>query len=134
MNVSLLIVNKSIAEPGIIVNAAFVLGLTVGRHLPDETFGRAVIDGDGGRHESLTSIGHIVRKATSAKLRTLWNTFSADPDVSVVDYTEAAAPADYSAYTMALESIAGDEISFRAIHVYGPDEKIVPLTKNLSSL
>jgi len=75
-----------------------------------------------------------VRKATGAKLRTLWTEFSADPDVSLVDYTEAAAPADYGAYTAALGSTAGDEITFRAIHVYGPEEKIVPLTKNLSSL
>jgi len=134
VNISLLIVNKSIAEPGIIVNAAFVLGLTVGRQLPDETFGPAVIDGAGNRHESLTSIGHIVRKATSTKLRTLWGTFSADPEVLIVDYTEAAAPADYAAYAAALGSSAGDEISFRAIHVYGPEDKIVPLTKNLSSL
>jgi hypothetical protein len=129
-----LIVNKSIAEPGIIANAALVLGLTVGRHLPEETFGAAVVDGDGRSHESLTSIGHIVRKATAAKLRTLWDTFSVDPEVYVVDYTEAAAPADYDAYAAALGSRRSEEITFRAIHVYGPGEKIIPLTKNLSSL
>ena len=134
MNVSVLIVNKSIGEPGIIGNAAFVLGLTAGRRLPEETFGPAVVDGDGRSHEALTSIGHIVRKASATKLRTLWETFSGDPDVSVVDYTEAAAPADYGAYTAALGATTSEEITFRAIHVYGPGEKITPLTKNLSSL
>lgn len=132
--ISVLIVNQSLTEVGIIANTAFVLGLTAGRRMPEETFGPAVVDGDGHSHTYLTSIGHYVRKAGASKLRTLRDTFASMPDVTLVDYTEEAAPADYAAYTAALGAHRGDEINYRAIHIYGLAELIIPLTKNLSRM
>ncbi len=131
---SVLIVNQSITETGILANAAFVLGLTAGRNLPLETFGANVVDGEHRTHMYLTQIGHYVRKAGASKLRALRDTFASMEDVLLVDYTEDAAPADYEAYTRSLGGHAGEDISYRAIHVYGPAEKVIPLTKNLSRL
>jgi hypothetical protein len=132
--VSVLIVEQSLDAAGIIANAAFVLGLTAGKLLPQETFGPDTIDGDGSTHKFLTNIGHYVRKAGQAKLRTLRNTFVNSAETSVIDYTEDAAPADYSVYASNLKEHSGEQISYRAIHVYGPEEVVVPLTKNLSRL
>ena len=132
--VSILIVDQSVDGVGIIANAAFVLGLTAGKLMPDETFGTDTVDGDGSAHRFLTNIGHYVRKAGQSKLRTLRNTFANTPGVGLIDYPEDASPADYSVYAENLLSHSGEQITYRAIHIYGPEEVIVPLTKNLSRL
>ena len=82
-NISLLLINKSIKEPGILTNAAFVLGLTAGRDLPEDTFGPDVVDGDGARHTYLTNIAHFVRKAGPSKLRSLRSTTTGRAPVPV---------------------------------------------------
>lgn len=132
--VSVLIVDKALAAPGLIANTAFVLGLTAGRLLPDVTFGPEVTDGDGAKHAFLTNIGHYVREAGQSKIQSLRQAFAAMPEVKIIDYTEDAAPADYAAYTQSLANHKGEAIKYRAIHLYGPADKIVPLTKNLSRL
>lgn len=134
MNISVLIVDKGIESCGILANASLVLGLSAGRVLPNETFGQDVVDGEGNAHLSLTNIGHYVRKAGQNKLRTLREKFAQEEDVTLIDYTEQAAPADYQEYQDSLASASGEEIKYRALYVYGPEETVVPLTKNLSRL
>ncbi len=131
---SVLVVDQSIEHKGILTNAGFVLGLTSGRELPESTFGPAVVDGDNTIHQYLTKIGHFVRKASQNKLRELRTKLVAEPNVKMVDYTEDAAPANYEEYTQNLAKHKGEEIKYRAIHIYGPKTIILPLTKNLSSL
>ena len=134
-NVSVLIVDQTLKEePGKLVNAAFVLGLSAGRLAPPETFGDDVVDGDGYRHTFLTAIGHYVRKASQSKLQTLRCEFAKMRDVTIVDYTEAASPANYQEYADALSQQSGVQITYRAIYVYGPETVLVPATKNLSRL
>ena len=131
-NISLIILNKAFDEKGLLANVGFVLGLSAGRQLADDTFGAAVTDGDGHEHQPLTNVGHYVRKVGGVKLANLRNTFADMPDVLVIDYTEDAAPADYKEYTRTLGAHKGDEIVYRAVYVYGPADKIIPLTKSLS--
>ena len=131
---SVLIVDQSMEHKGILANAGFVLGLTAGRELPDSTFGPAVIDGDGSSHQYLTKISHFVRKAGQSKIRDLRTKLITEPAVKIIDYTEDAAPADYEEYARNLSLHKGEEIKYRAIHIYGPREIVLPLTKNLSSL
>ncbi len=131
---SVLIIAKGVDHKGILANCAFVLGLTVGKLLPTETFGQDVIDGDGTNHKFLTNISHYVRESGQSKLRTLRAEFIQNSEVVVVDYTEDAAPADYSKYAESLAKHKGEEIIYRAIHVYGPAEYIISKTKNLSML
>ena len=132
-SVSVLIVYEKL-EPGVLVNAAFVLGLTAGRYMPEETFGPDVVDGEGVSHLYLTNIAHFVRKAGQSKLRSLRAAFAQVPDVKIVDYTEDAAPSTYEIYQRDLGSHSGEQIVYRALHVYGAEERILPLTKNLSRL
>lgn len=132
--VSVLIINQSMDEKGIVANLGFVVGLTAGRLLPNETFGEDVVDGDGAKHTFLTKIGHYVRKAGGSKIASLRKTFVESEQCIVVDYTEDAAPADYAAYATALSGHKGEQIVYRGIYVYGPDELVIPLTKNLSRL
>ncbi|MDQ5825331.1 MAG: DUF2000 family protein [Chloroflexota bacterium] len=132
--ISVLIVDQAIESKGIVANVAFVLGLTAGRGLPEETFGHDVVDGDGTTHRYLTRIGHIVRKAGQNKLRSIRQELDDKPDVLLVDYTEDAAPADHNEYTQTLAKHSGEEIKYRALHVYGPEDVVGPLTRNLSRL
>ena len=129
-----MIVDKGIDCRGILANAGLVLGLSAGRVLPQETFGAEVVDGDGSSHAALTNIGHYVRKAGQGKLRKLRRELSSHEDVVIIDYTQQASPADYQKYMDDLSQSSGEDILYRAVYVYGPEEKVVPLTKNLSKL
>ena len=133
-HISVLLVARNIKEAGVLANAALVIGLTAGHLLPEDTFGPDVVDGDGKKHTYLTKIAHFVRKAGPSKLRSLRDTFAEMPDVQVVDYTEDAAPSDYDIYRQDLARHSGAEIVYRAVYIYGPEERIVPLTRNLSRL
>jgi len=131
---SVLIISKGLDHKGILANASFVLGLTSGRLLPNETFGPDVMDGEGSKHRFLTNIGHYVREAGQSKLQTLRTELMQFPDVTVIDYTEDAAPSDYKEYEQSLGRHKGEEIIYRAIHIFGPEEVVIPKTKNLSML
>lgn len=132
--ISVLIVDQSQENKGILTNAGFVLGLTAGRELPANTFGSDVVDGESSTHKYLTSIAHFVRKAGQSKLRDLRQKFMANSSITVVDYTEDAAPSDYTEYVKTLASHKSEDIYYRALYVYGPKDVVLPLTKNLSSL
>jgi hypothetical protein len=131
--ISVIIANKS-KHRGELTNAGFVCGLTAGRLMADDTFGSDVVDGDGQKHAFLTRIGHMVREAGDNKIRELRKKFAENPDVILVDYTEDAAPSSYEKYQENLAAHAGEQITYRLLHAYGPEEFLLPLTKNLSRL
>ncbi len=131
---SVLIVSKGMEHKGLLANVGFVLGLTSGRLLPDDTFGKDVTDGDGSTHKFLTNIGHYVREAGQSKLKSLRDELAQIPEITIVDYTEDAAPSSYEEYAASLGRHKGEEIIYRAIHVFGPEEILLPKTKNLSML
>ncbi len=83
-NISVLIVSEKLDHKGIISNVSFVLGLTAGRELAQETFGKDVVDGDNSTHTYLTNIGHFVRRAGQNKIKTLRKEFI-DLNIKVVD-------------------------------------------------
>ena len=132
--ISVLIVDQSITDKGILANASFVLGLSAGRKLPEETFGYDVTDGDGTTHAYLTKIGHYIRKAGQNKMHELRARLIVEKSITIVDYTEDAAPADYLEYARNLATHKGEDITYRALSVYGPKDILLPLTKNLSKL
>lgn len=131
---SVLIVDQSQDHKGILTNAAFVVGLSAGRLLPNESFGEEVYDGDGKKHCGLTCIGHFIRKASQGKIRALRELASNIDGTVVVDYTEDAAPSDYYTYRAQLAQHSGEQITYRALYLYGPSDSIYQLTKNLSRL
>ena len=131
---SVLIVDQNESHKGILTNAAFVLGLSAGRLMKEESFGTPVVDGDGFMHAPLTNHAHFVRKAGQSKLRTLRELFTNTKGVTVIDYTIDAATSNYSEYEALLGNHKGEEIEYRAIHVFGPEDIIKQNTKNLSRL
>jgi Protein of unknown function (DUF2000) len=136
--IGVLIVNQAVTSAGVENNAALVLGLTAGRLMPDDTFGGDVVDGDGARHVYLTRTAHFVRKCSPSKLRTLRQQLvqhaEQHPELIVVDYTEAAGPSSYEAYEATLAAQKGEQVEYRAVYAFGPEDVLVPLTKNLSRL
>jgi Protein of unknown function (DUF2000) len=130
---SVLIVNEQL-EPGSVANVAFVLGLSAGRCMPEETFGPTVFDANGGEHHRLTTIGHIVRKASAGKLRGLRAEFLNIPGAIVIDYSEDARTTSYAEYERTLSSRQSDAIVYRAVYVYAPKDSVQALTKSLSRL
>ncbi len=131
---SVLIISKGLEHKGLLANTGFVLGLTAGRLLPAETFGSDVVDGDNSTHRFLTNIGHYVREAGQSKLQSLRAELIQNPEVTIIDYTEDAAPSDYQEYAQSLARHKGEQIIYRAIHIFGPEEIVIPKTKNLSML
>jgi hypothetical protein len=132
--IGVLLVNQSLAGAGVEHNAALVLGLTAGRLMPADCFGGDVFDGDAVKHTFLTRTPHFVRKCGAGKLRALRQQFAQHPELIVVDYTEAAAPSSYDAYEAALASQKGEQVEYRAVFAFGPEDVLAPLTKNLSRL
>ncbi len=132
--ISVLVVATGIDHKGILTNVGFVLGLTSGRLLPESTFGSDVIDGDDSTHKFLTNIGHYVREAGQSKLKSLRKELAQNPNITIVDYTEDAAPSNYEEYKENIAKHTENEIIYRAIYFYGPEEILVPKTKNLSML
>ena len=131
---SVLIIDQNLAHRGAMANAAFVLGLTAGRLMSDHLFGHDVEDRSGAMHRYLTRIPHFVKKAGQGKIRSLREALLVQPQVSIVDYPEEAAPSNYSVYAQNLSMKGADEITYRAIHVAGSYAVLYPLTKNLSRL
>jgi hypothetical protein len=132
--IGVLLVDQSITSAGIEQNLGLVLGLSAGRKMLCEHFGPDVSDADGRTHPQLTNSPHFVRKCSANKLRELRDVFASHPELIVVDYTEAAATSDYAAYAKALSEQAGDQVVYRAVFAFGPEQLLTPLTKNLSRL
>ena len=131
---SVLIVDKSLNNNGVLANASLVIGLSAGRLLPEDTFGAEAIDGDGSIHHPLTNQAHFVRKAGQSKMKRLRKKFKESEGILVVDYIEDAAPSDYQEYLDNLKTHSEEDLSYRTLWVYGDRSVIEPLTKNLSRL
>jgi hypothetical protein len=135
---SVLVVDESIVDLGILANAAFVMGLTMGRHLPLDTFGPDVKDANGVEYAALTALPHHVRKASKGQLRTLHTRAIAakkeNIHVLVVAYPLQAATSSYLQYTADMALSPTQEMQYRAVHVAGPNEVVRTWTKNLSRL
>ena len=67
-------------------------------------------------------------------MKTLRKKFQEAEGIIVVDYTEDAAPSDYQEYLDNLKTHSEEDLSYRALWVYGDRSIIEPLTKNLSRL
>ena len=57
-----------------------------------------------------------------------------NPLLDVDGQQEDAATADYREYARSLSERSGDDIRYRALYIYGPEDIVGPLTKNLSWL
>ncbi|MFI6790420.1 DUF664 domain-containing protein [Nonomuraea sp. NPDC050383] len=113
------------------VNAAAVLGLSMGGRLPVAPAADAK-DASGGLHAGLNPHPVPVLSATPEQLRELYAKASAGEGLVTVGFNEVARRArDYDDYLAALAVTPGDKIDHVAVAVFGPRNRVTALTKRL---
>ncbi|MBX9388659.1 DUF2000 domain-containing protein [Streptomonospora nanhaiensis] len=116
------------------VNAAMVTGLALGGRLP-HLLAADGKDASGGVHAGLNPNPVPVLTAGSADLRALAEAARADDELTVVGFNEVARRSrDYAAYLDALALTPAEEVDYVAVAVFGPRNRVNPLTKRLPLL
>ncbi|WP_262380428.1 DUF664 domain-containing protein [Nonomuraea sp. PA05] len=127
----LVVVVRADLPHGWAVNAAAVLGLSLGRRLagPPPQDDK---DASGGVHAGLDPHPVPVLSATAEQLRELHDKAGGREDVVTVGFNEVARQArDYDDYRAALAATPGEGIEYVAIAVFGPRNRVTALTKHL---
>jgi hypothetical protein len=120
--------------PEIAVNAAAVLGLSLGGRLP-QLIGEDGRDASGGLHAGLNTNPVPVVTASSEEMAELSAKAGARDDIIAVGFTEVARRArDYGAYLDDLGVTPADEVEYVGLALFGPRNKITSLTKRLPLL
>ncbi|MEW9555854.1 DUF664 domain-containing protein [Nonomuraea sp. NPDC050783] len=113
------------------VNAAAVLGLSLGVRLPGPPPEDAK-DASGGLHAGLDPHPVPVLSGTPGELRELHRTARAREDLVAVGFNEVARRArDYDDYLTALAATPGEEVEYVAVGLLGPRNRVTALTKHL---
>ncbi|MGW4644497.1 GNAT family N-acetyltransferase [Sphaerisporangium sp. NPDC004334] len=127
----LVLVVRADLPPAAAVNAAAVLGLSLGARLP-ESLGPTPQDASGDLHAGLNPHPVPVLSATPDQLRELYAKARARDDTITVGFNETARRArDYNDFLTALATTPGEEIDHVAVAVYGPRNRVSALTKRL---
>ncbi|MFB4272895.1 DUF664 domain-containing protein [Nonomuraea sp. GTA35] len=113
------------------VNAAAVLGLSLGVRLPGPPPEDAK-DASGGLHAGLDPHPVPVLSGTPDQLRELYQRATGREDLVTVGFDEVARRArEYDDYLIALAATPGEEIEYVAIGLFGPRNRVTALTKHL---
>lgn len=113
------------------VNAAVVLGMSVGHHLPGRT-GPDVHDASGTIYPGITTLPVPILTGSADTITHLFRAAATDPRVAVSILTDTARRAKtYEEYIQqAAEVNAADEAPV-ALALYGPRNRVTKLTKRL---
>ncbi|GAA3023703.1 DUF2000 domain-containing protein [Streptosporangium longisporum] len=113
------------------VNAAAVVGLSLGGRLPDPPAAEGK-DASGGVHAGLNPHPVPVLTASGDRLRELHDRARAREDLITVGFNEVARHArDYDDYLTALAATPGEDVEYVAVAVFGPRNRVTALTKRL---
>ncbi|NAZ76069.1 DUF2000 family protein [Kineococcus sp. T13] len=116
------------------VNAAAVLGLSVGHHLPGRT-GPDATDASGTTYPGITTLPVPVLSAPAAEVAELFRRARADEQVATVVLTETARRAKtYEDYLEQARRVPHADTEPVALAVYGPRNRVTRLTKHLPLL
>ncbi|GAB2627595.1 hypothetical protein Aab01nite_81150 [Paractinoplanes abujensis] len=116
------------------VNAAAVLGLSVGARLAD-SLGADGKDASGGVHPGLNPHPVPVVTAGREQLRELRQKAAERPDLLVVGFSEVARRARaYDDYLATLAETPAEDVDYAGIAVYGPRNRVTALTKRFPLL
>jgi hypothetical protein len=120
--------------PGLAVNAAAVLAVTIGRSFPS-VVGPDVVDGSGQKHAGLISITLPILKAQGDVIRQIRMRAGQINGLIIVDLTEPAQTArTYEDYLAQIAKIPAEELEYRGIALYGSKGIVNKLTGNLPLL
>ena len=121
---------------GIIANTAAILGITLGKQLP-EVVGADVYDKTGSRHLGIIEFPVPILKGNRdtiwAILKKLYEPeFS---DLTVVDFSDLAQGCKaYEEYTEKMKEVSGEELNYFGIAICGAKKKVNKLTGSMALL
>lgn len=130
-----MILDKSLPL-GIIANTAAILGITLGKKLPD-VVGHDVIDGTGKTHLGVIEFPVPILKSSRDKIRDI-RTKLYDPrfsDVIVADFTDLAQGCKtYDVFIEKMKSAREIDLNYFGIALCGPQKQVNKLTGDLPLL
>ncbi|MER7083568.1 Protein of unknown function [Saccharopolyspora kobensis] len=130
----LVLVVRSDLEANAAVNAAVVVGLSMGARLP-HLLAADGEDASGGVHAGLNPNPVPVLVADADQLRNLHDRAQQRDELTVVGFNEVARRArDYDDYLSALSEVRGSEVDQVAVAVFGPRNRVTALTKRFPLL
>lgn len=121
---------------GLIANAAGIMGITLGKHIP-ETVGPNVYDKSGKEHLGIIEFPVPVLKAAKEKIKEIREKLYR-PDFSdllAVDFSDVAQSCKtYDEFIGKAALVAADEITYYGIGICGAKKQVNKLTGNLPLL
>lgn len=132
---SVLIVDEELPI-GLIANTAAILGMTLGKRIPD-LVGGDVTDADKNAHLGIIKIPLPILKASADKVRELRNQlYTPDfADLTVVDFSDLAQSCKlYEDYIQQMKNTKADALSYWGIAIVGNKKKVNKLTGSMPLL
>lgn len=121
---------------GVIANTAAILGVTLGKQLP-EAVGGDVLDGSGHRHLGIIAFPVPILRADADQLKALREALC-DPryaGLTVADFTDFAQGCrTYEEYTAGLPSVPETDLRYLGLAICGGKKQINQLTGSLPLL
>lgn len=137
-SVSLVLANKVVvvidadAPVGVALNAAALIGVGLGSHLP-EMVGEDSRDGSGHPHPGICVHPIPVLKADAARLRELREAAASRADVVVQDINQVARTSrSYDQYLATMSGTKAEDLDYTALAIHGPRRTIDSLTGALA--
>lgn len=116
---------------GLAINAGALLGITLGRMLP-QLVGPDVVHASGTVHPGISAWNLPVLKASAQRLGELAGKARTDPQVTVIDLTQVAQQArTYAEYTLRLAELPTEEQRLVGVALHGPRTALNTLTGDL---
>ncbi len=122
--------------PGVAANTAAILGVTLGRQLP-EVVGEDVTDGDGNRHLGIIRFPVPVLRASAEALGELRRRLFRPEfwELTVVDFSDAAQSCrTYGEFTEKLKDIPERSLGYLGVAIHGGRKEVDRLTGSLPLL
>jgi hypothetical protein len=129
-NVKCVMVIDSELPIGIIANASAILGITLGKHIPEQV-DNDILDATGKTHLGIITIPVAMLKGDKNILRDLRQRLytSEFSDLVVVDFSDVAQSCNvYSEYISKAASVPEQEHTYLGIAIYGSKKKVNKLT------
>ena len=121
---------------GMIANTAGIMGLTLGKHMP-ETIGPEVLDKSGCSHLGIIQIPVPVLKADREKIKELRQRLY-EPEfaaLTVVDFSDLAQGCKtYDEFISKMENVPESTLQYFGLAICGPKKKVNKLTGSMPLL
>ncbi|MGI6070679.1 MAG: DUF2000 domain-containing protein [Blautia sp.] len=121
---------------GIIANTAAVMGITLGRQMP-EVVGVDVTDQSGNGHLGITALPVPILKGSTEMIKEIrQKLYQPDfEDVTVVDFSDLAQSCnDYEEFIKKMNHVPEDSLQYFGVGICGPKKKVNKLTGSMPLL